>query len=430
MMRALIVLTLALLVVARVYGQTSLIVVEMTVSPTTAVVGQPVMVSIRALDPNRTAGLRLVPPSLSEFGQDPPDDVVVAFEVINGLPYTVYSQQITIYPNRSGTFVIEPARAQLPETPLTAAQSIPSAPATLNVLPLPQPVPNGFTNAVGDLIVTSQIDRTSIRPNESITLTLSITGDGNLSVIRPPQLNLTSDLWRVLPPRRTLAPDRRALSFTWTLLPLQSGSLPVDIPPFAWYDPTAAAYRMAEGRVIIVNVAPGLASSAPSMITTPTNTAPTPVAPPVTWSSDAFTAITPRLWPDAPLAWVLPLGLSIIVFGLAAVVKRPIRQRPSRPTASAHLRTDLTRAIQLPPAQAYPLLEQTFRRELQKRQPQGEDFDLWLQSLPAPLRERIIRLQQDLADARFAPASRDDVRLHAQAIFRILRQLDTFSERS
>lgn len=428
MMRVLIVLALVLLAVARVYSQASPIVVEMTVSPAIAVVGQPVTVSMRVLDPNRTAGLRLVPPPLSEFGQDPPDDVAVAFEVINGRPYTVYSQQMTIYPNRSGTFVIEPVRAQIPETPLTAAQSIPSAPATLNVLPLPQPALNGFTNAVGDLTVTSQLDRTSIQPNESITLTLSIMGDGNLSVIRPPQLDLASDSWRVLPPRRTLAPDRRALSFAWTLLPLQSGSLPVTTPSFAWYDPAAAAYRTAESHVITVNVAPGLASSAPLVITA-SSAAPTPAAPPVTWTSDAFAPITPRLWPDSPLAWVLPLGLSIIVFGLAAVVKRPIRQRPSRPTASAPLRTDLTRAVQLPPVQAYPLLEQTFRRELQKRQPQGEDYELWLQSLPAQLRDRITRLQRDLADARFAPASRDDVRLHAQAVFRILRQLDTFSER-
>jgi hypothetical protein len=429
MMRALIVLALVLLAVARVHSQTSPIMVEMMVSPAAAVVGQPVTVSMRALDPNRTAGLRLVPPPLSEFGQDQPDDVVVTFEVINGLPYTVYSQQITIYPNRSGTFVIEPARAEAPETPLMAAQSILSAPAILNVMPLPQPTPNGFTNAVGDLVVTAQIDRTSIQPSESITLTLTITGDGNLAVIRSPQLNLASDSWRVLSPRRVVSQDRRGLTFTWALLPLRSGGLPVEIPAFAWYEPAAAAYRALQSQVVVVNVAPGLTSSSPSLITAPTSAAPTPAAPPANWVSTSFAAIAPRLWPEAPLAWILPLGLSIIAFGVATVVRRPIRQRPSRSAASGQLRADLTRAIQLPPVQAYPLLEQTFRRELQQRQPRGEDSELWLQSLPAPLRERITRLQQDLADARFAPASRDDVRLHAQAVFRVLRQLDTFSER-
>ncbi|MFQ3646711.1 MAG: BatD family protein [Anaerolinea sp.] len=430
MMRALMVLALGLLAVARADGQTSPIVVEMTVTPSTVVVGQPVTVSLRALDPNRTAGLRLIPPSLSEFGQDPPDDIVAAFEVINGIPSTVYSQQITIYPHRSGTFVIEPARAQIPETPLTASQSISSAPATLNVLPLPQPAPNGFTNAVGDLVVTPQIDRTSIQPNESIALTLSIAGEGNLSVIRPPQLSLASDLWRALPPQRTLASDRRSLAFTWTLLPLQSGNLTVTIPPFAWYDLTKADYRTLESQTMVVNVAPGLTSSVPSVISIPSSLAPTPASPPLTWAKDQFAPITPRLWPDSVLVWVLPFSLSMIVLGLAAVVKRPVRQRQRRPAAAAPLRADLIRAIQLPPVQAYPLLEQTFSRELQKRQPQGEDAEVWLQSLPAPLRERITSLQRDLADARFAPASRDDVRLHAQTIFRILRQLDTFSERS
>ncbi len=419
---------LLLLAVARVDSQTSPIVVEINVTPSAAVVGQPVTVSLRALDPNRTAGLRLIPPSLSEFGQDPPSDTTVALEVLNGVPYTVYSQQITIYPNRSGTFVIEPARAQIPETPLTASQSIPSAPATLNVMPLPQPAPNGFTNAVGDLVVTSQMDRTSIQPNESITLTLSITGDGNLSVIRPPKLSLAPDSWRALPPQRAFASDRRSVAFTWTLLPLQSGNLTITTPAFAWYDLAKADYRTLESQIMVVNVAPGLASSIPSVISAPTSLAPTPASPPLTWAKDQFAPITPRLWPDAPLVWILPFGLSLLVSGLAAVVKRPIRQRRRRPAASAQLRADLIHAIQLPPVQAYPLLEQTFRRELQKRQPQGEDTALWLQSLPAPLRDRIASLQRDLADARFAPASRDDVRLHAQTIFRVLRQLDTFSE--
>lgn len=97
-MRAACILLFALLAVTRLRAQTSTVIVQMIVSPSTVVVGQPVVVSIQALDPNRSVGLRLLPPLFSDFGQDPPDEPSTALEVINGIPYTVYRQQITIYP--------------------------------------------------------------------------------------------------------------------------------------------------------------------------------------------------------------------------------------------------------------------------------------------------------------------------------------------
>lgn len=430
-MRAACILLFVLLAVTQLRAQTSTVIVQMIVSPSTVVVGQPVVVSIQALDPNRSVGLRLLPPLFSDFGQDPPDEPSTSLEVINGIPYTVYRQQITIYPNRSGTFIIEPTQAQIPETPLTPEQIFASSAAVLNVIPLPQPTPNGYTNAVGELAVTAQIDQTAIPSTGSLTAALVISGEGNLAMIRPPQFDAAQDWWRVLPPRRVLSADRKRLVFEWTLLPLRSGLLPVALPAFAWYDPTAG-YKSIESSQITVTVGPGLNNSP-----TPNTTA-VPIATQTSFhdvtilfdtADESLEAIVPRLWPENIVLWLLPLGCTLVVLVIVTATKRPLRTPSRRAVANSdQLRSDILSAVQQPPARAFPLLEGIFRRELRKHQNSDEEWEVWLQSLPEPLRMRVTDLLQSLADAKFAPASRDDVRAHAQAVIRVLRQLETFSE--
>lgn len=430
-MRAACILLVVLSIVAHSRAQTGTVIVQMTVSPSTVVVGQPVVVSIQALDPNRTAGLRLLPPLLSDFGQAPPDEPSTSLEVIDGIPHTIYRQQITIYPNRSGTFVIAPARAQIPETPLTAEQTFASGAAVLTVMPLPQPIPDGYTNAVGAFAVTAQVDPTAIPSTGSLTATLVISGEGNLSMIRPPRFDASQESWRVLSPRRILSADRKRLVFEWTLLPLQSGSLSVTLPAFAWYDP-AAGYKSLESSQVTVTVGPGLNNSLVQNATATPSAAQTSfhdVTIPFDTADESLAAIVPRLWPENVVLWLLPLGCTLVMFIITTVIKRPVRI-PSRRavTSSDQLRSDIISAVKQPPVRAFPLLESIFRRELQKHQNPDEEWEVWLQSLPEPLRMRITNLLQSLADAKFAPASRDDVRLHAQAVIRVLRQLEIFSE--
>ncbi len=430
-MRAACILLFVLLAVTQLRAQTGTVIVQMIVSPSTVVVGQPVVVSIQALDPNRSVGLRLLPPLLSDFGQDPPDEPSTALEVINGTPYTVYRQQITIYPNRSGTFIIAPARAQIPETPLTAEQTFTSGAAVLTVVPLPQPVPDGYTNAVGAFAVTAQVDTTAIPSTGSLTAALVISGEGNLSMIHPPRFDASQESWRVLSPRRILSADRKYLIFEWTLLPLRSGLLPVTLPAFAWYDP-AAGYKSIESSQVTVTVGPGLNNSpAPNTTATPgsAQTSFHDVTILFDTADESLESIVPRLWPGNVVYWLLPLGCTLVVFIITTAIKRPLRIPSRRAVASSgQLRSDILIAVQQPPARAFPLLEGIFRRELRKHQKSDEDWEVWLQSLPEPLRIRITDLLQSLADAKFAPASRDDVRLHARAVIRVLRQLEIFSE--
>jgi hypothetical protein len=425
-------LSMLLVLTVLSYAQSGAIIVQMTASDTDVVVGEPVIISIKAFDPDRVAGIQLIPPPLSDFGQDHQTDIAVSTDIINGIPQFVYQQQITLYPHRSGTFVIPPAQVRTPETPLTPEQFFESSPLVVNVRPLPLPSPAAFTNAVGTFAVSTQVDRTTIGANESLQLRLAIVGDGNLPVIRPSELYLNSGDWRALPPQRALAPDRKHLSFTWTLIPRRSGQLEVSTPPFAWYDPTKLAYQTLAPRAVQITVGLGLpeASDSPSSLPAAphlTLDGP-PAAMPIDVNADLLRAAVPKIWPDITL-WLIPPAVSLSVFIVSRLSKRPqpVRRRRAAPT---DLRSKLVHAVQLPPVQAFPLLEAALQHGLQRYQPPDQDLDTWLHSLPVPLSTRILRLRQDLSDARYAPASAEDVREWARSVILVLRQLEAFLERS
>lgn len=399
--------------------------VEMTLSERAVVVGQPVTVSVRALDPLRVEGLRLMMPTLVDLGQTAPSDVRVSSQVIMGVVTVVYEQQIVVYPHRAGTFIVPPAQVIIPETPLSAARSAQSAPLTLTVTPLPQPAPPSFVNAVGELSVAAHVDRFSVAFEEPVTLTLTITGDGNLPLLLPPRLP-RSEAWRVAAPQRQDHLAQNQVTFRWLLFPRRSG--PVELPSlqFAWYDVRLARYQTFEAPTVIVNVGAGMpvmADVAPQMSSSTTETEAA-----ATVSNLDLSSARPRVWPG-PVYWFIPLLFSVGGMLIAALKAKPAR-RSTRRAARVDLRADLQRATQLPPAQAFPLLQAVLERGLAARCPAEHTLETWLSLMPAPLQTRLQALRQTLADARFAPATPQDVQQQAQAVVRILRQIDHYLEQA
>ncbi len=61
----------------------------------------------------------------------------------------------------------------------------------INVQPLPSAnVPDSFNGAVGNFSMHSQVDKKSTRTNEPVTLKLTISGTGNISLLEMPKINL------------------------------------------------------------------------------------------------------------------------------------------------------------------------------------------------------------------------------------------------
>jgi hypothetical protein len=70
-----------------------------------------------------------------------------------------------------------------------------STPVKISVTPLPEKnQPKDFGGAVGDFTITSKIDKKELTTDEVATMTVNITGSGNLKLIEAPLLNLPNGL--------------------------------------------------------------------------------------------------------------------------------------------------------------------------------------------------------------------------------------------
>ena len=142
-------------------------------------------------------------------------------ETINGKQYTVADlRKIAIFPQRSGQVTIEPMemeclaqvrteRSRQARDPFfdsffddpffnrnfqNVQLRMESNPVNLNIRSLPlENRPLGFSGAVGEFTLDSEIDRTELKANEPMIIKIRIRGKGNIDLIEPPALTFPPD---------------------------------------------------------------------------------------------------------------------------------------------------------------------------------------------------------------------------------------------
>ncbi len=132
-------------------------------------------------------------------------------KVINGQQYAVTEIRQALFPVKTGMFEITPStlqaavvsqkRSRRGGDPFfddsffgfteTVPKSFRTNPLTVTVKPLPaEGRPADFKNLVGYFTVTSQLNKTRVLAGESLTLTLSISGSGNLKNLQTIDMGL------------------------------------------------------------------------------------------------------------------------------------------------------------------------------------------------------------------------------------------------
>jgi hypothetical protein len=169
--------------------------------------------------------------------------------------------QKALFPLRSGTFPVEGATLDLtvehydrsfffgpaitrPETVRLRTDG-----QILNVQPLP-PAPPGFAGAVGQLALTARLEPRELRLGEAATLTVQLTGSGNLQGLPEPRMTAPSGL-TLYPPQRegrdeiagTTVRGRR--SWSYVVVPGRTGSYQLEAPRVPYFDPVSREYRTA-----------------------------------------------------------------------------------------------------------------------------------------------------------------------------------------
>lgn len=187
----------------------------------------------------------------------------------NGQQYvTAVVRRVALVPSGSGERTIEPLsidaqvvvrqRSRDPFDRLfgrsllgsVEPMTIRSNPVTITVRPLPAGRPEPFSGVVGSLSMEASLDRDTVDANDAVTLTIRVTGTGNLRTVPEPRLDLPED-FEVFPPEMSTSTRRRGAGLTGTrtyeyvLIPRAPGNRVIPSLTLGYFDREAERYATA-----------------------------------------------------------------------------------------------------------------------------------------------------------------------------------------
>ena len=211
-------------------------------------------------------------------------------EYINGIEYTAAEiQKIVIVPQRSGTLPIDPmiieciaqirteSNRQRSMDPFEAffndpffnrnianvRKELTSQTLNLEVKNLPENgKPASFAGAVGNFNFKSEIDKTELSTNEAFTLTLTVSGTGNVELLQMPTPVFPPD-FEVYDPKITMNVNNNANGLSGTkkaeylVIPRRAGSFTVPAVEFSYFDPSKGTYQTLSSQPYEIKVEKG-----------------------------------------------------------------------------------------------------------------------------------------------------------------------------
>jgi len=137
-----------------------------------------------------------------------------------------------------------------------------SDPVTVQVRSLPSGQPGDFSGGVGSFDIRASLDKKQIPANEGVTLTLDISGKGNLKVLDPPQVDFAPDL-EVYDPK--ISNDisvsqggaQGSKTIEYLVIPRHAGDYRIPPVSLSYFDLESGSYRRVETQPLTLQVEPG-----------------------------------------------------------------------------------------------------------------------------------------------------------------------------
>ena len=131
----------------------------------------------------------------------------------------------------------------------------------IQVDPLPER-PAGFSGGVGHFSVSAQLNKTETKANDPVSLRITVSGAGNLKLIKQPQVNLPKDFDKYEPKttdKTKLTANGTEGSITYDILIVPRHQGHYEIPPveLIYFDTSANSYKTAKSEPLILDVAKG-----------------------------------------------------------------------------------------------------------------------------------------------------------------------------
>lgn len=209
--------------------------------------------------------------------QDLPPTRQLKMEHYNGRNYNVINlRRVLLFPQRSGKMTIPSGKIEMvfrvrsgqtvetffgPQYVMTETKkTLTTAPLSINVNALPQGKPDNFSNGVGNFSMSQSITGTDIKANDPVTITLRISGTGNMKLLKNPELILPKD-FESYDPKITnqLNFTDNGLSGTRTIeylfIPRYQGKYKVPPLELSYFDTRSNSYKTLSTPEYTLNVA-------------------------------------------------------------------------------------------------------------------------------------------------------------------------------
>ncbi|MCU0856917.1 MAG: BatD family protein [Pontiellaceae bacterium] len=199
----------------------------------------------------------------------------------------------------------------------TRPVELPVEKTVINVKPLPQEgKPGGFTGAIGNFDFQVSAQPLEVHPGDPVTLTMTLTGDGNFDRITPPSIP-AGDQFRLFgDPVRKQADG--AVQFEQVISPRNADVTGIPAINFVFFDTDAGVYRTVQSRPIPLTVTATSNSTAQVFAAKDTVLMPPPETPFATESDlQRISSALQKIWKKVrPWLWTVPaaLGLAVAAF--------------------------------------------------------------------------------------------------------------------
>lgn len=215
-------------------------------------------------------------PTTTGFWAEPLGNAAPYMEKVKGRNYRVFEIKYALFPTQSGELTI--GRAAVSTTVASRAQrrdpfdmfgdlltrgdqvTVRSEPITLQVKPLPQAGrPADFGGSIGRFNIEAKADKTDIEVNQPVTVTIKITGQGNIKSVGEPVIPESND-FRVYraSSNESIAKLQDRLGGTKTFeevfIPKRPGLLLIPALTLSFFDPGSGKYESIVTMPISLNV--------------------------------------------------------------------------------------------------------------------------------------------------------------------------------
>ncbi len=207
------------------------------------------------------------------------------WDEVNGVKYlSSVVKKVVLIPQQTGKLIIEPFKFNCTANLQVQGQSnrrrsifddpffsrntrqfdylASSGKKTINVKPLPEPVPDSFTGTVGKVKMETWFDVTETKAGEPVTLKVRLTGKGNLRMMQSPKVEFPPD-FEVYEPKLSDNTSVTATTISGNVLyeylaiPRNPGQYKMGPVEFTYFDTEKKKYEKLESEVYTVNVAKG-----------------------------------------------------------------------------------------------------------------------------------------------------------------------------